>query len=151
MIIGFRHQIIALANDDSTDILNWSTTLAKGIRQGDPPPPTAETMSFPFGPGLDEKSPLKYYQTTKKISNWWIVDTGFQITNKLTGGYEDRKIWSSLRTSSGMSKTSKVLKIWPSLTRCKGEFSGIHIDGNVDAPIDRARRGYRHQLSFGNN
>jgi hypothetical protein len=51
MIIGFSHQIIALANDDSTDIFELINRWQR-IRQGDRfPPPAAKRYVVSFGPG----------------------------------------------------------------------------------------------------
>jgi hypothetical protein len=132
-------QIIALTMMIQRIFLNWST-VGKGIRQGDRfHHHRRETMCRFLWPWMNWKSPLKYYQTTKRYQIGE-CHYGFQITNKLTGGYRPQ-IWSSLRPVRNGERHRRSWK-WRSLMFQKG-FSGIHID-DVDAPIDRTRRGHRY-------
>jgi replicative DNA helicase len=110
MIIGFSHQIIALANDDSTDIFElinrWQKEFDKVI---DFTTTGRETMSFPLA--LDElKKSVEILSNNKEDIKLVGVDTGFQITNKLTGGYRPQDL-VIIAARPGMGKTSKVLKM----------------------------------------
>jgi replicative DNA helicase len=110
MIIGFSHQIIALANDDCTDIFElinrWQKEFDKVI---DFTTTGRETMSFPLA--LDElKKSVEILSNNKEAIKLVGVDTGFQITNKLTGGYRPQDL-VIIAARPGMGKTSKVLKM----------------------------------------
>lgn len=109
MIIGFSHQIIALASDETTDVFElmnrWQKEFDKVI---DFTTTGRETISFPMA--LEElKKSVELLSSNKDEVKIVGIDTGFQITNKYTGGYRNQDL-VIIAARPGMGKTSKVLK-----------------------------------------
>lgn len=109
MIIGFSHQIISLAHDETTDVFELMTRWQKEFdKVMDFTSSGRETMSFPLA--LEElKTSVEMLSMNKDVVKLVGVDTGFQITNKYTGGYRKQDL-VIIAARPGMGKTSKVLK-----------------------------------------
>lgn len=109
-VILFNAKINALAYDDTTDIFEllqrWQKEFDKVIDFT-----TTGRTTMSFGDSLDElKRSVELLTANKDEVKLVGVDTGFQRTNKYTGGYRPQDL-VIVAARPGMGKTSLVLKM----------------------------------------
>ena len=109
-VILFNAKINALAYDDTTDIFEllqrWQKEFDKVIDHT-----TTGRTTMSFGDSLDElKRSVELLTANKDEVKLVGVDTGFQRTNKYTGGYRPQDL-VIVAARPGMGKTALVLKM----------------------------------------
>ena len=108
-IIAFSTKIVALANDETTDVfelmLRWQKEFDKVVDYT-----TTGRTTVTFSNSLDElKRSVELLTANKDEVKLVGVDTGFKNINKYTGGYRNQDL-VIVAARPGMGKTSKVLK-----------------------------------------